>query len=217
MAQARSSQTRTPWILVSVAGLISLTSSFLAWQTFRAERAAKMIDMPIFSGGQQSYDQWVRNQLKEPRDARIWDVLSSYQASLGDFAAAIESSQKAVTIAPAQPWARMRLSYYLALTGKDPARLNQALNEWQATAPHGGQTQPWRLAIATNRWNVLTPKTRALALQDAEDVCVQSGLRRTLDLARKGQVAAYAAIKSRLERISRPCAATRSDAPPLLE
>jgi hypothetical protein len=204
-------------MLVSMAGLAGLTSSFLAWQTFRAERAAKMIDMPIFQIGHQDYDQWVLNQLDEPRDARMWDVLSSYQASRRQYSAAIESSQKAVRLAPAQPWARMRLSYYLAQSGNDPTRLNQALSDWHATTPHGGQTQAWRLAIATNKWDVLTPTTRELALLDAEDVCVQSGLKRTLDLAQKGQVAAYAAVKSRLERISRPCAATRSDAPPLLE
>ncbi|OYU77553.1 MAG: hypothetical protein CFE32_05185 [Alphaproteobacteria bacterium PA3] len=204
-------------MLISVAGLVGATSGFLAWQTFRAERAAHMIDMPILPTGQQNYDQWVTNQLQAPRDARLWDVLSSYQASRGQYDAAIESSQKAVALAPAQPWAWMRLSYYLAHVGKDPARLNKVLADWQTAAPHARQVQVWRLAIATNKWDVLTPETRALTLLDAEDVCVQSGLQRTLDLAQKGQVAAYAAVKSRLERMGRPCAATRSDAPPLLE
>lgn len=204
-------------MLIGTAALVAVTAGFLAWQTFRAERAAEMIDMPIFPIGQQGYEDWVLNQLKEPRDARMWDVLSSYQASRGQLAAAIESSQKSVAMAPAQPWARMRLSLYFAQIGADPARLNQSLNDWYATAPHGGQTQAWRLAIASAKWDALTPKTRALALLDAEDVCVQSGLKRTLDLAQKGQITAFAAIKSRLERISRPCAAIRSDAPPLLE
>jgi len=217
MAQARMLQSGTPWLLVSVAGLVSATSGFLAWQTVRAERAAEMIDMPILPAGRQNYDQWVTNQLRAPRDARLWDVLSSYQASRGQYEAAIESSQKAVGLAPAQPWARMRLTYYLAYVGKDPARLNRALTDWHASSPHGKQVQAWRLAIATNKWDVLTPETRARALLDAEDVCVQSGLRRTLDLAQKGQVAAFAAVKSRLERIGRPCAAIRSDAAPLLE
>lgn len=217
MAQTRTSHLWTPWALVSAAGLVCLTSGFLTWQTFRAERAARMIDMPIYSTGKEGYDQWVLNQLQEPRDARMWDVFSSYQASRGQFAAAVESSRKAVALGPAQPWARMRLTYYLAQSGSDPRRLNQALAEWAATVPHGGQTQAWRLAIATAKWDVLTAETRAIALLDAEDVCVQSGFRRTLDLAQKGQASAYVAVKSRLDRMGRPCAATKSDAPPLLE
>jgi hypothetical protein len=217
MAHSRMSQSGTPWMLVSVAAAVSATSGFLAWQTVRAERAAAMIDMPILPAGQQNYDQWVTSQLRAPRDARLWDVLSSYQASRGHYDAAIVSSQKAVELAPAQPWARMRLTYYLAYVGKDPGRLNRALTDWHISSPHRKQVQAWRLAIATNKWDVLTSETRARALLDAEDVCVQSGLRRTLDLAQKGQVAAFMAVKSRLERMGRPCAATRSDAPPLLE
>ncbi|MEN9873134.1 MAG: hypothetical protein RL186_31 [Pseudomonadota bacterium] len=218
-----TSQQTGPLTLSFIAACFAAAASFLAWQSLRAEAAAVRLD--VYKSQRDNplaIQQLAATQalLAEPRDARLLELESVRLQRLGDKMALREAAAlaaRAIDQAPARPTLRMHEAFVLAQLNASDALLNQRLTVWHNLAPHDGVTQPWRLALGSSIWSKLGPATRGLLLSDAEDVCVRSGKKRTLDLAQVGQPSARLAIALRLERMARACAQYPADAPPILQ
>jgi hypothetical protein len=210
----------------SVAILLCLTSLFfsvfLSWQSFRAIEAASRID-----GARSSKSQWpvlngvlqkvtLDELLAEPRNARLWEVVSTQSSAQSAPAEALNETKMAIALSPAQAWPRMRATYLIAQSSQSDDVLNKAFADWHKVAPHDGSTQPWRLLLAAAYWDRISPANRSKALNDAEDVCVRSGRQRTQKLVGRGLPSASLAVSSRLGRMSRTCVVVAADLPPLI-
>lgn len=205
-------QTRILAVCIGLVGSF-LTSSglFLAYQSWRAERAATTID--LFSGMPDSPDApvWLAQakfDLAPPRDARMWELEAERRLranGLSDSKAAFQLLHKAAALAPARPSIRMRLTY-LALREPETAEdFNRYFTQWYKLSPHDTTMQVWRLTIAAAGWERLDPNARLLALADAEDLCLRWGRAKTLEIAGTGGPAARLATALRLEREKQKC------------
>jgi hypothetical protein len=206
-----------------LAGVASFCASvFLSWQSLRATQAAQRIDGTQNHQRQPSIESLIPHSisleslLAEPRNARMWDVLSTAHARNKDHDQAVFAATRAIEGSPAQVWPRMRATYLMTKTSEDNNDLNQSLGEWYLVAPHDGATQPWRLLLAATYWDAITPANRAKALTDAEDLCVRYGRKRTEQLLERGSSAARLAVSSRLGRMIRECVIVAPNLPPLI-
>lgn len=211
-----------PLSIATLTGTFVICAAFLGSQSARADMASTRLDVyraqPDNPAAKTQFEA-TQALLAEPRDSRLMELESVRLQRIGTPQALREAAlltQQALVETPARPTLRMHDAFVLARLNADGALFSQKILDWHSSAPHDGLTQPWRLALALTRWDVLTPEVRAVVLDDAEDVCVRSGLKRTRELAQFGQPAARLAVGLRLGRMERACAQFPGDAPPIL-
>jgi hypothetical protein len=197
---------------ISLCGLIlALAGSFLAHQSWRAERAAATLD--LYSGLSDSPETpvWmaqIKSDLAPPRDARILELEAERRLranGLSDSKAAFKLLHQAQGLAPARPSIRMRQAYLALREPQSTGDFNRYYAQWYTLAPHDTTLQVWRMTIAAAGWDRLTPQARLMALADAEDLCRRWGRAKTLEIAGSGGAAPKLATALRLEREKAKC------------
>lgn len=198
--------------ITTIGTALVIAGSFLAFQSWRGERAA--IGLDIYAGlalgpsAKAKMDQ-AAFDLKEPRDARLWELEADRLIKLNidaNATAAREALRRARQLAPMRPSIRMRETYLALRKPEKPDKFNDLFLAWYRLAPHDVTLQDWRLSIAAAGWARLAPEARLLALADAENLCMRWGRQKTLDfVAAAGQGAALATAL-RLERAKQKCA-----------
>lgn len=198
--------------IASIGTIVAIAAGFLAFQTWRSERAA--IGLDIYAGlakgptAQAKMDQAALD-LKQPRDARLWELEADRLLKLNldaNAAAAREALSYARQLAPMRPSIRMRETYLALRKPQSPDTFNHLFISWHKLSPYDVTIQDWRLSIAAAGWNRLSPEARLLALSDAEGLCLRWGRKRTIDFV--GAVAPDPALATalRLERVKQKCA-----------
>ncbi len=197
---------------ISLCGLIlAVAGSFLAHQSWRAERAAAILD--LYSGLSDSPETpvWmaqIKSDLAPPRDARILELEAERRLranGLSDSKAAFKLLHQAQDLAPARPSIRMRQAYLALREPQSTGDFNRYYAQWYTLAPHDTTLQVWRMTIAAAGWDRLTPQARMMALADAEDLCLRWGRAKTLEIAGSGGAAPQLATALRLEREKAKC------------
>lgn len=198
--------------IVSFGTILTFAGSFLAFQTWRAERAA--IGLDLYAGlpkgpiAQAKMDQAALD-LKQPRDARLWELEADRLIKLNleaNAEAARVALNKARQLAPMRASIRMRETYLALRNPQSPDRFNELFKSWHQLAPYDVTTQDWRLSIAAAGWNRLDPEARLLALLDAEAQCMKWGRKRTIEFVSDIAPSAALATALRLERVKQKCA-----------
>lgn len=205
----------TKLFIVWIAGIgtvLFIGGVFLAFQTWRSERAAIGID--IYAGladgptAKSKMDQ-AAIDLKEPRDARLWELEADRLLKLnlnGNATAAREALNQARQLAPMRPSIRMRETYLALRKPETPDRFNDLFVQWYKLAPYDVTLQDWRLSIAMAGWNRLNSEARRLALSDAEALCMRWGRQRTIEFVAAAGQGPSLATALRLERVKQKCA-----------
>lgn len=200
--------------IISIAGigtLLFLVGSFLAFQTWRGERAAIGID--LYTGlnsdpiAQMRMKQ-VAIDLKGPKDARLWELEADRLIKLdidANAAKAREALSQAKQLAPMRQSIRMRETYLALRKPQSPDTFSELFKSWYRLAPHDVTIQDWRLSIAAAGWRRLTPETRQLALADAEALCMRWGRKRTIEFVGMAGPEPVLATALRLERVKQKC------------
>lgn len=215
--------TTLPTIMIILTGLFVIPAVFLASLSMRADAAS--LGLEVFKAQPDNplaQDRFkdVEALLAPPRDVRLLELESVRLQRMGTPDALQKAAiltKEAIAIAPARPTLRMHDAFVLAQLGTPDLVFAEKLQVWHELAPHDGSTQPWRLALGLNKWDAMSPSVRTLLLDDAEDVCVRSGKKRTLELAQIGTPSAQMAVGLRLGRMTRECARAPADAPPILQ
>lgn len=198
-------------MIAGIGTMLFISGGFLAFQTWRAERAAIGID--LYSGlandtmAKARMDQ-AALELKEPRDARLWELEADRLIKLNldeNAAAARRALGLARELAPMRPSIRMREAYLALRKPESPDTFNGLFVSWYKLAPHDVTIQDWRLSIAAAGWSRLSSEARVMALADAEALCMRWGRQRTVEFV--GAVAQGPAIATalRLERVKQKC------------
>jgi hypothetical protein len=197
--------------IASVGTLLAIAGSFLAFQTWRSERAAISLDLYVALAkgpvAQAKMNQAILD-LKQPRDARLWELEADRLLKLdldGNAAAARAALNQARDLAPMRPSIRMRETYLALRMPESPDTFNDYFMAWYKLSPHDVTIQDWRLSIAAAGWNRLSPEARLLALADAEDLCMRWGRARTIDFVNAIANAPALATAFRLERVKQKC------------
>ena len=212
-----------PNIMIILTGLFVIPAVFLASLSMRADAAT--LGLEVFKAQPDNplaQDRFkdVEALLAPPRDVRLLELESVRLQRMGTPDALQKAAiltKEAIAAAPARPTLRMHDAFVLAQLGTWDMVFAEKLQVWHELAPHDGSTQPWRLALGLNKWDAMSPSVRTLLLDDAEDVCVRSGKKRTLELAQIGTPSAQMALGLRLGRMKRECARAPADAPPILQ
>ncbi len=215
--------TTFPNIMIILTGLFVIPAVFLASLSMRADAAS--LGLEVFKAQPDNplaQDRFkdVEALLAPPRDARLLELESVRLQRLGTADARQKAAiltKEAIAAAPARPTLRMHDAFILAQLETPDLVFAQKLQVWHELAPHDGATQPWRLALGLSKWDAMSPSVRTLLLDDAEDVCVRSGKKRTLELAQIGSPSAQMALGLRLGRMTRACARYPANAPPILQ
>lgn len=198
--------------IASIGTLLTSAGGFLAFQTWRSERAA--IGLDIYAGlakgptAQAKMDQAALD-LKQPRDARLWELEADRLLKLdldANAAAAQQALNHARQLAPMRPSIRMRETYLALRKPQSLDTFNDLFTAWHRLAPHDVTLQDWRLSIAAAGWDRLGPAARLLALSDAENLCRRWGRKRTVEFVRVVAPRPALATALRLERVKQKCA-----------
>ena len=198
--------------IASIGTILAFAAGFLAFQTWRSERAA--IGLDIYAGlakgptAQAKLDRAALD-LRQPRDARLWELEADRLLKLNldsTAAEAREALNHARHLAPMRQSIRMRETYLALRKPQSPDSFSDLFISWNKLAPYDVTIQDWRLSIAAAGWNRLSPEARLLALSDAEGLCMRWGRKRTIDLVRAFAPDPALATALRLERVKQKCA-----------
>jgi hypothetical protein len=198
--------------IATIGTALVLGGSFLAFQTLRGERAA--IGLDIYAGLDmgpiaQARMEQAAFDLKEPRDARLWELEADrlLKLNLQDNATSARVALKrAREMAPMRPSIRMRETYLALRKPESPDTFNDLFMSWYKLAPYDVTIQDWRLSIAAAGWDRLGPEARLLALADAESLCMRWGRPKTIEFVGTFGQGPALATALRLERIRQKCA-----------
>jgi hypothetical protein len=198
--------------IASIGTGLTLLGFFLAFQTWRSERAA--IGLDVYAGlakgpnAKAKMDQ-ARTDLKPPRDARLWELEADRLMKLDlerNAVAVRDALSHARDLAPMRPSIRMRETYVALRQSESPDMFNDLYMSWYKLAPHDVTNQDWRLSIAASGWDRLGPEARRMALADAEDLCMRWGAKRTIEFVATVAPGPALAAALRLERVKQKCA-----------
>jgi hypothetical protein len=192
-------------------GLCSAFGGFQYYQSYRGEVAAISLDLHAsLPDAPLARARFVatRQQLAQPRDARLWELEAERLLRLGG-PQALENAADALTLAakksPVRSSIRMRQAYVASQLKSAGADMSTRIEQWYEIAPHDLSMQSYRVALASRAWQDLRPQARLLIMQDAEDLCIRYGKQQVIDMFGEGGAEPRTAAALRLSRVGSKC------------